>query len=50
MAWRCEHCGIRRRAEQKPNSLMGIIWRLHTRVCPAWKAYQKKMDGQGKKQ
>ncbi len=36
----CETCPFRRKAEEKPRSLLGILWRLHTKVCPGWKAYQ----------
>jgi hypothetical protein len=38
---KCENCGLRRRAEERPNSLIGRFWRWHTRWCPGWKAYQK---------
>jgi hypothetical protein len=24
-----------------PTSLLGRIWRWHTRWCPGWKAYQR---------
>ena len=37
----CENCGLRRRAEARPNSLFARIWRWHTRWCPGWKAYQR---------
>lgn len=41
MSHRCEDCKFRRKAEEKPNSFMGILWRLHTKICPGWRAYQK---------
>ncbi len=36
----CEDCGLRRKAEAKPKSLMARLWRWHTTWCPGWKAYQ----------
>jgi hypothetical protein len=40
---KCEDCGMRKRAEAKPNSLMARIWRWHTGWCPGWKAYQRSL-------
>ena len=40
---RCETCPLRRKAEAKPRSLIGILWRLHTYVCPGWRAYQRSL-------
>ena len=37
---RCATCPIRRKAEEKPNSLLARFWRWHTTWCPGWKAYQ----------
>ena len=37
----CEDCGLRKRAEAKPKSLVGRLWRWHTKICPGWKAYQR---------
>ncbi len=36
----CATCGLRKRAEAKPNSLIARLWRWHTGWCPGWKAYQ----------
>ena len=36
----CENCGLRKRAEEKPDSLLAKLWRWHTGWCPGWKAYQ----------
>lgn len=36
----CEECRWRARAERKPKSLLGRLWRWHTKWCPGWKAYQ----------
>jgi len=38
---KCEDCGIRRRAEARPNSWLARIWRWHTGWCPGWKSYQR---------
>jgi hypothetical protein len=43
MSSNCEHCKIRAKAEQKPNSLIGRLWRWHIKWCPGWKAYQKEL-------
>jgi len=37
----CVTCGLRRKAEQKPNSFFAKLWRWHTGWCPGWKAYQQ---------
>ncbi|MGL5682344.1 MAG: hypothetical protein ACRDDZ_04710 [Marinifilaceae bacterium] len=44
----CESCAFRKRAERKPNSILGRIWQWHTRFCPGWKAYQKSLPQQDK--
>ena len=40
----CAGCPIRKRAENKPNSLISRIWRWHTNWCPGWKSYQKALS------
>lgn len=37
----CEQCKLRAHAERKPKSFLGWLWRLHTKICPGWKSYQK---------
>jgi hypothetical protein len=37
---RCATCGIRRRAEANPTSIMARVWKWHTGWCPGWNAYQ----------
>jgi hypothetical protein len=39
----CASCALRKRAEARPRSLVGILWKLHTHVCPGWKAYQRSL-------
>ena len=43
----CETCAMRRRAEEKPNSLWARLWRWHTTWCPGWKKYQRWLAEQG---
>ncbi len=38
---RCESCAMRKRAEEKPRSFLAVLWRLHTKICPGWKSYQR---------
>ncbi len=38
---RCATCGIRRRAEANPFTIMARAWKWHTGWCPGWNAYQK---------
>ena len=42
----CATCGIRSKAEAKPRSFVGILWKLHTYICPGWKAYQRSLAQQ----
>jgi hypothetical protein len=37
----CEDCALRRRAEARPRSFLGILWKLHTYVCPGWRRYRR---------
>ena len=46
MKSRCENCGMRKRAEKNPNSIISKIWRWHTGWCPGWKAYQRELAQQ----
>jgi hypothetical protein len=46
MESRCETCGLRQRAESKPNSFLSRLWRWHTTWCPGWKAYQAELAKQ----
>jgi hypothetical protein len=42
----CEGCAFRKKAEAKPKSIIGIVWKLHTYICPGWRAYQKSLSFQ----
>jgi len=37
----CATCGLRKKAEANPKSIMSRLWKWHTGWCPGWKAYQK---------
>jgi hypothetical protein len=39
----CEDCALRKKAEAKPRSFVGILWKLHTYICPGWRSYQKSL-------
>jgi hypothetical protein len=43
----CETCKLRKKAEEKPDSLIARFWRWHTKWCPGWKAYQKSLAKEG---
>ena len=36
---RCEKCNFRAKYDRNPRSILGRIWKWHTRWCPGWKAY-----------
>jgi len=44
---KCLTCPMRLKAEEKPNSLMARLWRLHTGWCPGWKKYQEYLAQKG---
>jgi hypothetical protein len=42
----CETCGLRKKSEANPKSLMARLWRWHIGWCPGWKAYQAHLASQ----
>lgn len=44
---KCADCSFRKKAEERPRSFLGILWKLHTNVCPGWKAYQRSLRAGG---
>lgn len=36
---RCGECPNRKKYDEKPNSLIGRVWRWHINFCPGWRAY-----------
>jgi hypothetical protein len=43
MKHQCESCAFRRKAEANPGSLIARLWQWHTKWCPGWRAYQKRL-------
>jgi hypothetical protein len=41
---RCADCALRKKAQAKPRSFLGILWKLHTYICPGWKAYKRRLE------
>lgn len=37
--YRCTNCPLRKKYDEKPQSLAGRFWRWHINFCPGWKAY-----------
>jgi len=35
----CAKCGLRKRYDKNPQSLLGRLWRWHINFCPGWKGY-----------
>lgn len=48
MKSRCANCKVCRYGQEKPDTLIGKLWRWHSRWCPFWKAYQRELAEQGK--
>ena len=42
----CATCGLRKRAEANPKSILARLWKWHTGWCPGWKAYQEALAAQ----
>ena len=42
----CATCGLRKRSEANPNSLLAKLWKWHTGWCPGWRAYQEALATQ----
>jgi hypothetical protein len=40
----CANCGLRKKYDNKPRSILGRFWRWHIGFCPGWKAYMKSLD------
>lgn len=40
----CANCDFRKKAEARPRSLIGILWKLHSFVCPGWRSYRKSLE------
>jgi hypothetical protein len=42
----CATCGLRRKADSRPRSIIARFWRWHTTWCPGWKAYQAALQAE----
>jgi hypothetical protein len=40
---RCETCRLRATYDRDPRSVLGRLWKWHTRWCPGWKGYIKSL-------
>lgn len=40
----CVKCRFRAIYERKPRSILGRLWRWHTKFCPGWKSYMKSLS------
>jgi len=43
---RCASCRLRARYDRNPRSLLGRLWRWHTRWCPGWRAYLRSLSAE----
>ena len=48
--FKCESCDWRQKYIDNPRSFSGILWKLHSYICPGWRGYQKHLKQQGKQQ
>ena len=46
----CEQCRLRRKYDRNPKSLLGRLWKWHTRWCPGWKSYLKSLPDEQRAQ
>ena len=44
----CSTCPFRAKYDQKPQSVLGRLWRWHINFCPGWKAYFKSLGEEEK--
>ena len=35
----CETCMLRAKYDENPKSLVGRLWKWHTKWCPGWRKY-----------
>lgn len=41
---KCTSCPWRAKYDENPRSLLGRLWKFHTRFCPGWKGYLKSLS------
>ncbi|MEE4272140.1 MAG: hypothetical protein V2I67_10725 [Thermoanaerobaculales bacterium] len=39
----CATCSMRAKFDENPRSILGRLWRWHTRFCPGWKGYMRSL-------
>ena len=45
----CESCKFRTIYQNKPQSILGRIWKWHINWCPGWKAYISSLNLEDKR-
>jgi hypothetical protein len=40
----CRKCRMKEKYEKNPRSMLGRLWRWHTKWCPGWKGYMKSLS------
>jgi hypothetical protein len=40
----CANCSFRAKYDNKPNSILGRLWRWHANFCPGWKAFMRSLQ------
>lgn len=43
MAHNCAKCRFRAKYDNKPDSIIGRLWRWHINWCPGWKGYLRSL-------
>ena len=43
MAHNCKTCNFRAKYDNKPESILGRLWKWHTGWCPGWRRYMKSL-------
>ena len=46
----CANCMMKSRYEQKPRSILGRLWRWHTKWCPGWKSYMRSLSDEERRE
>ncbi|MBD3410671.1 MAG: hypothetical protein GF419_10760 [Ignavibacteriales bacterium] len=43
----CGDCAWRKKSEENPKSFMSWLWRVHTKFCPGWREYTRRLREKG---
>ena len=41
---KCANCFLRSKYDKNPKSILGRLWKFHTKFCPGWKGYLKSLS------